>query len=643
MLVSYLVNKLGLQNSNQLFEYFLVDPGMEPVVQTSRLRLAMSSLQTFVQRCLLNLENENTTQPARNVSPSAIDSDWWDWMKRYRVWQANREIFLFPENWMEPELRLDKTDLFQALEGDLLQGDVTRDLVEDSFLAYLKGLDLRARLDIVASYFDQDAASPGHSTLHVLGRTYGHPHKYFYRTFEDGSWSGWQAVTPDIEGDHIAIAVWRGRINIFWLSFVTKAQAPPPTTNHSGGAVSGLDFGSLAGDIFTGAPQKQIQVQLHWSELVQGKWTNRISSDVEKSELISVHDDFDQRSLHIHVSKEMDAQGNEGAIRIHLDFPAVYEQEYWTRRGYLTELYMYDSLHHSGAVARDLAALAELPRANHAFRVTSKNCNPDFRSDYWIAPQNYPYNTTGVDATRYTGSSKLTATFQTHIQNSSTSTSDTENILKSANNFEILTPSNNVVAPFLDPNDPLLTDAGGLIAPVFFKDTSNPGAGVSAAFRDERTFFVEPSLTETVVQEWEQWAVQPPMVNQFADPNILQHINVVAQVPETIGPVNPGDPEYSVGSIREVNDWVTDPATVLTFGDTVIGKQGGIQTVATNVANAGIGNVAVANGGFANAAAGLSIVGREGIGVTQMQSIERSLGQKSLGGILNGAAGQINQ
>src|SRR5262249_36296320 len=102
-LVSYLRDTLKLQSSNQLFEYFLVDPGMEPVVQTSRLRLAMSSVQTFVQRCLLNLENGNTLYPARNIAPGAIRADWWDWMKRYRVWEANRRIFLFPENWMEPE------------------------------------------------------------------------------------------------------------------------------------------------------------------------------------------------------------------------------------------------------------------------------------------------------------------------------------------------------------------------------------------------------------------------------------------------------------------------------------------------------------------------------------------------------------
>jgi hypothetical protein len=30
----------------------------------------------------------------------------WKWRKNYRVWHANRRIFFYPENWIEPELRL---------------------------------------------------------------------------------------------------------------------------------------------------------------------------------------------------------------------------------------------------------------------------------------------------------------------------------------------------------------------------------------------------------------------------------------------------------------------------------------------------------------------------------------------------------
>jgi hypothetical protein len=614
-LVSYLVNLLGLQNSNQLFEYFLIDPGMEPVVQTSRLRLAMSSLQTFVQRCLLNLENGNTAHPARNVAPSAIRADWWDWMKRYRVWQANREIFLFPENWMEPELRLDKTDLFQALESDLLQGDVTRDLVEDSFLTYLKGLDVRARLDIVATFLEQDLVNPGLSTLHVLGRTYGHPHKYFYRTCEDGTWSGWEAVTLDIEGDHVALAVWRGRLNVFWLTFVTKTQAPPSPGAKGGGAVSSLDFGTLTTDIFTATPQKLIQVQLHWSEHLQGKWTNRISSDVEKSELIAVHDNFDPRSVHVHVSKEVDSQGNEGAVRIHLDFPDVYEREYLQAIKFAVSQVMIARKFSPETASVDLAALASIQRANHAFRVTSKNCNPDFRSDYWQPPQSHPYNTTGVDATFYTGSSNLVASFQSQIQSDGSSSTEHESILNSTNHYQILTCANTVVPPFLDPSDPLLSDAGGLVAPVFFKDASNPSAGAASPFRDERTFYVQPSLTETVIEQWDGWAVSLVPAEFLAGPGILKQINVVAQVPESPIPVDPGDPVYSLNSIRNVVDWATDPATAITYGNVLVGKAGGIGTAEANVA-AAAGTAATP---------GISVIGREGLGLRQLQSIQRSL------------------
>ena len=78
--------------ADQLYEYFLIDPATEPVVQTSRLRLAISAVQLFVQRCLLNLEPE--------VPASLIDSEQWQWMKRYRLWEANRKIFLWPENWL---------------------------------------------------------------------------------------------------------------------------------------------------------------------------------------------------------------------------------------------------------------------------------------------------------------------------------------------------------------------------------------------------------------------------------------------------------------------------------------------------------------------------------------------------------------
>jgi AAA+ superfamily predicted ATPase len=42
----------------------------------------------------------------------------WQWRTRYRVWEANRKVFLYPENWVEPEPR-SRVAGFGALAAEL--------------------------------------------------------------------------------------------------------------------------------------------------------------------------------------------------------------------------------------------------------------------------------------------------------------------------------------------------------------------------------------------------------------------------------------------------------------------------------------------------------------------------------------------
>jgi hypothetical protein len=42
----------------------------------------------------------------------------WHWLKRYRAWRASRKQFLYPENYLEPELRDDKTPVVPPAKGD---------------------------------------------------------------------------------------------------------------------------------------------------------------------------------------------------------------------------------------------------------------------------------------------------------------------------------------------------------------------------------------------------------------------------------------------------------------------------------------------------------------------------------------------
>src|SRR5581483_9394501 len=100
-----------------------------------------AAVQIFVQRCLMNLEPNVAVNPA-------TDGTWaqWDWMQRYRVWEANREVFLYPENWLIESQRPSRTEIYQKLEQEVHQDENTADYLEVVALSYVDRLDELAHL-----------------------------------------------------------------------------------------------------------------------------------------------------------------------------------------------------------------------------------------------------------------------------------------------------------------------------------------------------------------------------------------------------------------------------------------------------------------------------------------------------------------
>ncbi len=275
-LVAYIVHRLRsrpatahIDTPDKLFEYFLMDVQMEPCMQTSRVRHALSSAQLFIERCLMNLEPE--------VSPESLNPRQWEWMKRYRVWEANRKVFLFPENWAEPELRDDKSPFFKELEAELLQGEITEDSATVAILNYLSKLESVAKLHPVGIH--HIPANPGLRTGeidHVLACTPGSRRKYFYRRREYGYWTAWEQVKLDIEDNPVLPVVWDDRVLLFWLQVMKKTPDQPAKP---GGASQ--DLVTLKTSDIPGAPAVTTQAVLSWSEYYNGKWQAPKSSDVD--------------------------------------------------------------------------------------------------------------------------------------------------------------------------------------------------------------------------------------------------------------------------------------------------------------------------------------------------------------------------
>ncbi len=118
----------------------LIDVEMCACQLTSRVKQAISAVQMFVQRCFLNLEQAFVQVSRESLTDTHSSDNWrqWKWMKSYRVWEANRKVFLYPENWLEPDLRDDSSPFFDDLDSELLQSDLTDDLAETAFIHYLE-------------------------------------------------------------------------------------------------------------------------------------------------------------------------------------------------------------------------------------------------------------------------------------------------------------------------------------------------------------------------------------------------------------------------------------------------------------------------------------------------------------------------
>ncbi len=263
------------RNVNDLYSYFLIDPEMDACMMTSRIKQAISTVQLFVQRCLMNLEKE--------VAAGAdVDDKWrqWKWMKNYRVWEANRRIFLYPENWIEPELRDDKSPFFKELESELMQSDLTLETAAEAFLHYLEKLDQVARLEIVGECHQVERDKSGNvavDILHVFGRTKGTPHVYYYRQRVNSfNWTAWERIDLDIEGDHLIPVVWNRRLYLFWPIFTEKSRQ----VESSDKKITELSTSDIN-------PPKYWEIKLAWSERKEGKWLNKkISSEFASIDVV---------------------------------------------------------------------------------------------------------------------------------------------------------------------------------------------------------------------------------------------------------------------------------------------------------------------------------------------------------------------
>jgi hypothetical protein len=332
-LVALVLNHLGdrppspdgigaIDTPDKLFEYLLMDVEMAPCTATSRIRNALSSVQLFIERTLRSLEPE--------ADASHIKADEWPWMKRYRVWQANREVFLWPENWLDPELRDGQSFIFKDTIGELLQSEITDDSATSAFHTYLARLEEIAKLEPCGIHCVPAGPGSSDETMHVVARTSGAKRKYHYRRYELGTWTTWEDVKLDIEDNPVVPVVWEDRLLLVWLRLLKKTvpdPSSPPTPPSSSAhkdekSITNLTLTDVHSQSQTQAAQQSrvtVQAVVCWSEYVDGKWQPTKTSDVDMPTTIGQFDTigagtFHRSRLRLHVQPIHDAHAARPAV-----------------------------------------------------------------------------------------------------------------------------------------------------------------------------------------------------------------------------------------------------------------------------------------------------------------------------------------
>ncbi|MEB3281215.1 MAG: neuraminidase-like domain-containing protein [Lyngbya sp.] len=524
-LVAFVLHQLQKSEATQhidtpdkLFEYFLIDVEMDACMKTSRIKQAISTVQLFIQRCLLNLEP--------NVASTSINAKQWEWMKRYRVWEANRKVFLFPENWLEPELRDNKSPFFKDLESELLQSDITEETAAIALVHYLEKLDEVAKLEICGMYYEENEINNvTDDIIHVIGRTSGANRKYYYRRLEGISWTPWEKIDVNIEDNPVLPVVWKGRLFLFWLSVLQEGptdQKAPTTKSNS--EITELKASDLKGDV-----KVTVKLALYWSEYYNNKWQSPKTSDVNRPVYLSLFDPNEFNRLNLEMASSL---GNSGELNINIS--------YENRFNVYFRLYNTHSLP-IGVRVREYPR--RLPSRTGVGLIQTQFFFLQLRSRIFRQDNNI-----------------FTIDYFDLLESDADERSFSQEILRNAVRYEVIEPKHSVQDIFE--------------TPFFFQDSRH-------------VFYVQPVESQITLFNFSDFGIAtfPSVIIEAVIPPIVVKPEVINPIPKTIffppervrpGLVNPRPVEAFLDENIRVNQAVQSGGTIA-YGDKLIGPGGSLE------------------------------------------------------------------
>ncbi|EPY9202137.1 neuraminidase-like domain-containing protein [Morganella morganii] len=218
-----LVMNNPVANRDDIWRNLLVDGKVSADITTTLLADAIAGIQLYINRTIAGDEPGADSDALERQ----FFKDWDACNKRYSTWAGVSQLVYYPENFVDPTLRIGQTGMMNTMLEQLSQSELSKDTLENGFRQYLTAFEQVANLKVVSGY--HDAVNIGQGNTWFIGTSQTEPKKYYWRKadhskcqngrFAANSWSDWKEITCAVNpyGDMVRPVIFHSRLYLLWI------------------------------------------------------------------------------------------------------------------------------------------------------------------------------------------------------------------------------------------------------------------------------------------------------------------------------------------------------------------------------------------------------------------------------------------
>ncbi|WP_339478017.1 Tc toxin subunit A-related protein [Pseudomonas sp. RL_5y_Pfl2_73] len=217
-----------LAAADDLNAYHLFDHHVDTAPKTSAVGEMIASLQRYIH----GIYSGDEPGFGQQFDEREVET-WRQWESRYAIWAGVEKLKSYPENYIDPQLRIVKTRFYEELEGGLAQGRLNTERAQSSVLNYLEQFEEIADIQVLSGYIDGpfvlSDSTVYQADYYFLGRK-PVDNKYYWRKagivrgegqtrIPPSAWSEWEPSEAAI-GDAVSVRLtfFGSRLFVFWVS-----------------------------------------------------------------------------------------------------------------------------------------------------------------------------------------------------------------------------------------------------------------------------------------------------------------------------------------------------------------------------------------------------------------------------------------